>query len=198
MAMHDSGDNVHYVRFDQRSDVIASLDLLGSMLPTLDQHPLRWKWAIIAAQNAVQGALVCALADTHGWGAFSEKRQKEYLKWADGGFVDPVPDDWLAAFPTLLNWVTGRGVLSLADPEKKALLKLNDYRTEFAHFKPGSWSIEAASLPPLLNVAAKATRDLMLNAALVRIHLSDDQIAGIEATAVLVTQWCESITCRAA
>jgi hypothetical protein len=140
----------------------------------------------------------CALADTHGWGATEERNQKKYIKWADAGFIDPEPSNRLAEFGSLLDWVTDRGALSLAEPEKEALVKLNEYRTEFAHFKPRGWSIEAASLPPLLNVAAKAPRDLMLNADLVRIHLSDDQIAGIEATAVLVTQWCETISCPAA
>jgi hypothetical protein len=184
--MHDRSD---YVRFDQRSIVIASLDLLACLQPSLKQDPLHWKWAIIAAHSAVQGALVCSLADTHGWGAFSKEIQKKHIKWANAGFVGSPPNGWLAAFPTLLDWAISLGALSLAEAEKDALLKLNEYRTEFVHFKPGSWAIETASLPPLMKVAAKAARDLMLNTHLVHIHLGDKQIAQIEATADLVGQW---------
>jgi len=183
--MHDD-DSADYVRFDQRSDVVASLDLLGSILPMLKQNAGQWKWAIIAAHSSVQGALVCALANTHGWGAFLKKNQKKYSEWADADFVGPQPSDWLAEFPTLLDWATEQGALSLPEPDKRALLRLNEYRTGFVHFKPGGWSIEAAGLPLLLEAAARATCDLMLHDR-VRIHLSDEEIAKIQTVPDFVT-----------
>jgi hypothetical protein len=80
-------------------------------------------------------------------------------------------------------------VLSVVEPEADALLKLNDYRTGFVHFKPGGWSVEASSIPPLLRAAAKVTRDLMLNIGLVRIDLNDEEIEQIETMTRFVARW---------
>ena len=70
-----------YVRFDEREDVLASMDLLELITPLLGQKPALWKWAIIGAQSALQGALVCALADTTGTSILTPKSGGKLLDW---------------------------------------------------------------------------------------------------------------------
>jgi hypothetical protein len=66
------------IRFDEREDVLASLDLLKLITPLLDECPAYWKWAIIAAHNALQGAMVCALADSAGLTVLNKDSSKKH------------------------------------------------------------------------------------------------------------------------
>ena len=52
-----------YARFDEFEDVVVSVELVALLARLLDEHPSYWKWVIIAAQSALQGAMVCALAN---------------------------------------------------------------------------------------------------------------------------------------
>ena len=51
-----------YISFDEIGDVLASVELISSLAPTLVDNPLGWKWVILAAHSAMQGAMVCAYA----------------------------------------------------------------------------------------------------------------------------------------
>ena len=42
-----------FIRFDERQDVLASLDLLKLITPLLEECPGYWKWTIMAAHNAI-------------------------------------------------------------------------------------------------------------------------------------------------
>jgi hypothetical protein len=52
-----------YVTCDEIEDALASTDLLALAISQLRKKPVFWKWVIIAAQNGLQGAIVCALHD---------------------------------------------------------------------------------------------------------------------------------------
>jgi hypothetical protein len=54
-----------YLRFDEIENVLSSLDLLALVGKLIRKKPSYWKWAIIAAHDALQGAMVCVW--TSGW-----------------------------------------------------------------------------------------------------------------------------------
>ena len=57
MALSDD-----YIHFDEIEDVLASLDLAALVAPLIREKPWYWKWMIIGAHNALQGAvriLIC-------------------------------------------------------------------------------------------------------------------------------------------
>jgi len=56
------------LQFDEIENVLASLDLLAMLPPLVRQRRSRshWKWIIIGAHDALQGALVRAIADKTG------------------------------------------------------------------------------------------------------------------------------------
>jgi hypothetical protein len=72
-----------WVYFDQYEDVLSSTDLLALLAPKLQDQPSHWKWMILAAHNALQGALVCAIVDSSGTSILKERSAKAVLRWFD-------------------------------------------------------------------------------------------------------------------
>jgi hypothetical protein len=71
MKKRRRGPSTDYIRFDEIEDVVVSVELVAYLAPILDAHPSYWKWIIVAAHSALQGAMVCVLADSTGtsvWG----------------------------------------------------------------------------------------------------------------------------------
>lgn len=180
-----------WIRFDEREDVIASLDLVRLLIPKLEREPRYWKWVILASQNALQGALVCALSGTARIGAFTKNLQSAWLDWYDTR-QGPAPDEKLADFKTLLKWsadanrMHGGKPLKLTAKQIRDLHKLHDHlRNDFSHFTPKGWSIEAAGLGRMILTAIEAT-EFFMGQDRIRMHLSGNQIAHIEKNASAV------------
>lgn len=55
-----------YVRFDEFEDVLASVELVALLAPFVREDPQYWKWIIVGAHSALQGAMVCAYVDSSG------------------------------------------------------------------------------------------------------------------------------------
>ena len=70
-----------YLHFDEIEDVLCSLELFALVTPLLGKHPDRWKWVIVSAHAAMQGAMVCALRDTSGVSVLEKECAREMLKW---------------------------------------------------------------------------------------------------------------------
>jgi hypothetical protein len=64
-----------YVRFDEFEDVLASVELVALLAPFVREDPQYWKWIIVGAHSALQGAMVCAYVDTRGTSIL--KKQKK-------------------------------------------------------------------------------------------------------------------------
>jgi hypothetical protein len=169
-----------YVRFDERADVIAALDLVALVAPKCREQPSYWKWLIIAAHNALQGALVCCLSGSAGIGALTEKSQRAVLARMEAK-CGAWPTERLAGFKQLVDWgcdtdrMQGHP-LTLTHEQRTDLRHLNDeLRNQFSHFKPEHWSIEAAGLPRIVLTAIDAAEHLMLNHPAARLHLAVGQ-----------------------
>jgi hypothetical protein len=161
-----------YVRFDEREDVLASMDLLELITPLLEHKPALWKWAIIGAQSALQGAMVCALADTTGTSVLSPKSADKLLDWLHSNDPNrgPPPNERLAEFGVLLEKSIAAGLI-LTEEQDKDVRRLHDYfRNRFSHFIPMGWGIHKAGLPRLIEAALGAVEKLM-NTGRAAVHL---------------------------
>jgi hypothetical protein len=69
-----------YIRFDEIEDVVVSAELVAHLASLLDIHPSYWKWVIVAAHNAMQGAMICALADSTGTSVLDESAKKGWIE----------------------------------------------------------------------------------------------------------------------
>jgi hypothetical protein len=157
-----------YIRFDERSDVIASIELCSILTPLIKQDPLFWKWLIVAAHNGLYGSLVCVLSGTAGVGALTPKSASKVLDYLETN-RGPFPEERLETFAELLRRAQDRDRMSylggqpltLTDSEKRDLNSLNELRRGLVHFTPKGWSIEVAGLPRIIQVALRCTKRLM-------------------------------------
>ena len=90
-----------YVRFDEVEDVLSSLGLLALCAPLVQKEPSYWKWAIISAHAALQGAMVCALHDRIS--VLDKQSARATLEWLDKKTARPPKNERLAHFNTLLQ-----------------------------------------------------------------------------------------------
>ena len=103
-----------------------------------------------------------------------------------GAEGDTIPDEWLADFNTLLQWIQDEDRVSGGvtwrpdDKQLKQLAMLHKFRNTFSHYAPKSWSIEAAGLPNIVETALDGTEHLMLNADYIRIQITGNQKRAIE------------------
>ncbi|HXG79782.1 MAG TPA: hypothetical protein VNJ31_10660, partial [Methyloceanibacter sp.] len=164
---HKMSDN--YIHFDEIDDVLASVRLLAQLVPKLPTDPWAWKWVIIAAHNALQGALVCALSGPAGVGALEKQSAGAVLDWFEKRTGNP-PKKRLADFNTLVARgcnaermsYLGAIPLCLDSQQRKDLRRLNDeFRNNFMHFTPKGWSIERIGLPRIILTAVGAIGHLM-------------------------------------
>ena len=152
-----------YIRFDEIEDVVVSAELVAHLAPLLDTHPSYWKWVIVAAHNAMQGAMVCALADSTGTSVLDESAKK-VLDWLNAGMSGDSPDENLASFRRLLNRCTSgpEPLLRLTPQQCQDITQLHDdLRNKFTHFLPQGWSILKADLPRIIITAMGAVESLM-------------------------------------
>jgi hypothetical protein len=156
-----------YIRLNEIEDVIVSVDLVAHLAPLLDEHPSYWKWVSIGAHSALQGAMICALADSTGTSVLEKNSAKKTLDWLkaeiDTGGKPPL--EKLLPFKRLLRRCTSGSepLLKLTPKQRRDISRLHDhFRNNFVHFLPHQgWSIPKAELPPIINAAMDAVASLM-------------------------------------
>jgi hypothetical protein len=162
------GATKDYIRFNEIEDVLASVDLLAVVAPHVRENPSYWKWMIIGTHGALQGAMVCAFADSTGTSVLEKKSAAKVLNWlnADEATRGEHPKEQLASFADLFRRCL-RGShncepLVLTREQCRDIRQLHhEFRNNFAHFTPKGWSIEKAGLPRIIAAALHAVEDLM-------------------------------------
>jgi hypothetical protein len=150
-----------WVRFDEYEDVLASTDLLAMVAPNLRKHPSNWKWMILAAQNGLQGALVCAIQDTSGTNILETKSATKVLRYLEALEGD-IPQERMADFMTLFRRYRKMYPCKGTIQQLKQIRRLHqEFRNDFAHFVPKGWSIELAGLPAIIETALKLIEEAM-------------------------------------
>jgi hypothetical protein len=157
-----------YVEFDEVEDVLTSVELVALLAPKVGDKPSFWKWIIIGAHSALQGAMVCALADSTGTSVLTKTSAEEVLRffYADAGERGDYPEERLARFAELLERCQQRSPtyepLVLTADQCRDIKRLHRvFRNKFAHFTPDSWFIEKVGLPRITGVALDVTEELM-------------------------------------
>lgn len=159
-------DSEHYLRFDEIEGVLSSLDLLALVAGLVRKQPAYWKWVIVAAHDALQGSMVCALNDTSSVNVLADKSARKTIEWHDTR-EGTMPTQWLAEFETLLagcqdKALMGDEPLALTEEQLKDVIWLHaEFRNNFSHFTPMGWSIEVAGLPRIISIAIDLIEYLM-------------------------------------
>lgn len=89
-----------WLRVDEQTDVLVSLDECLNCVRRVHEEPAFWKWAILSIHNALQGAIVCHLSGTAQLGALAKRSVIASLEWHErdrGGEIKKVldgSDEW--------------------------------------------------------------------------------------------------------
>jgi hypothetical protein len=168
-----------FCHFDEFEDAVLSVELAAEKLSHVQNSPTLWKWVIIAMQNAVQGAMVLALAGTDGCGALFPKSQKQNREWLQ----NPTPDRprrEMADYNTLLAWIQKPQLLEgpvplLSEDNCQNLIRLNQLRRQFVHYNPTGWGIELQYMLNIMPVATDVFEHLTTTQGRPNIHFTADQ-----------------------
>ncbi len=161
-----------WVKFNEYENVLASTDLLALAVSQLREQPSNWKWMMLAAHDALQCAMVCAVQNTSCTNILNKQSEKETLDWLDKLEGDE-PAQYLADFLTLLKKYRKKYPSSAITADQlNDIRKLhNQFRNNFAHFTPKGWSIEIAMLPKIIGNALNLV-EMAMHQHQVTIHLS--------------------------
>ena len=184
----ERGDS--FVHFDEFEDVVLALELVAMLAKDVRERDSHWKWIVIGMQNAVQAAMVLALAGTDECGALeteSQRQNREWLTHCSG----KRPRTKMANYSVLLDRVQQSSLmagppLTLSADELENLKRLNRVRRGFAHFNPTGWGIELNYLLNIMPVALTTVEFLLGTQDSPQIHLTDERksrIANAIATA---------------
>jgi hypothetical protein len=150
-----------YLRVDERTDVLLSLQQCDLSVRLARRSQGNWKWAILALHNALQGALVCHLSGSAQLGALTERSISDWLSWYGGDRTLKPPREWLADTKELFSRLSAADkryeaagpIIRVTDAQAAAFDRLHALRNDFQHFTPKGWSLEIAGLPEIfLNV----------------------------------------------
>lgn len=70
-----------WLRTDEPTDVVASTRHTLRLLAFVKSDPAVWKWIILSAHSALQGAMVCHLSGSAQLGCLSSKSAADWLEW---------------------------------------------------------------------------------------------------------------------
>ena len=90
-----------FARTDERQDVLASLEHCALCLPETERSDGAWKWVVLAAHSALQGAMICHLSGTAGLGALTETSVGKWLDWRERDTRGDI--DWIEEAPDELD-----------------------------------------------------------------------------------------------
>jgi hypothetical protein len=155
----------HWLRIDERGNAIDSLEMAGVFL---EQIPplIKWKWVIIAMQQALYGFAILAIK-----GTYPRKR----VMGKDGKRLITI---WEALRrcedPQWMKQHRDSKVLARTQEEATAIRFLvSEFRNNFEHFQPAAWSIEVSGMPRVVNHVIHVIRFLALESNNVLLGLID-------------------------
>ena len=136
------------IEFDERQDVLSSLEQCAFSLTQVRQSSHAWKWVIISLHSALQGAMACHLSGTANIGSLTKKNAEKRLKWnrsfegKDPGVVAIAGElfDRIIGSSKRLEETYGEKI-SVTKEQEKSFVRLHNLRNGFSHFGTKSWCI---------------------------------------------------------
>lgn len=155
------------------------LKLVAEKMQIVRAAPTSWKWVVLALQNAVQAAMVLALAGTDGCGALYPRSQKQNRTWLSNPTSER-PRLEMADFKTLLDRIQRSELMDgpipqFAGDDLRNLERLNELRRQFAHYNPTGWGIEVQYILDIVPVATNLFEHLTTTQGRPRIHFEESQ-----------------------
>ncbi|HET6679789.1 MAG TPA: hypothetical protein VFG84_01200 [Gemmatimonadaceae bacterium] len=145
-----------------------NLEMCSRFLRELDE-PIRWKWAIIAAHQALYAFAVMAVQGTDACSVLERPED---------------PSSRLISFWEALKrakdpkylW-SGTTPLVTTPEEDRALERVvKEFRNGFEHFAPAGWSIEVSGMPALLGRVLRVIHGVSIGAQSGHVYDADEAV----------------------
>ncbi|MFJ2286274.1 hypothetical protein ACIOUF_07920 [Pseudomonas iridis] len=139
-----------YIRFDRFIDLETSLEQLLAQIQGAPMTATSWKWALIAAHSALQGAVCIALRGSAGFDTWKPKHFKKWLEAYENN--EDLPDPQLDYFMELYDRLFGQeyGI------DRDLIGWLNKSRNDFIHFNSDQFSIDRKSIVDAIDGSVSA------------------------------------------
>ncbi|MCD8549072.1 MAG: hypothetical protein LRY74_01090 [Shewanella xiamenensis] len=105
-----------WLRTDETEESVSALEMLRDSLVKVNEDVYQWKWAVIAAHNALQGFMVLALRNGNNLAVMSEKAAGQWLEAYRE--EKPLPEERLDSFLNLYKKIQGEYMLTLVTAKK--------------------------------------------------------------------------------
>ncbi|MCU0091396.1 hypothetical protein N8H72_15600 [Pseudomonas koreensis] len=129
-----------YIRFDRFIDLETSLEQLLAQIQGEPMTATCWKWSLIAAHSALQGAVCIALRGSAGFDTWKPSHLKKWLAAYENS--EDLPDPQLGFFMELFDRLFGKK----SGINRDLISWLNESRNKFIHFNTDQLSIERKSI----------------------------------------------------
>lgn len=145
----------HYLRTDVANEAVSALEIVSESVTNAKSDTYRWKWAVVALHNSVQGFMVLSLHGGNGLAALEDTVAAEWLvAYRNNG---PYPKERLDGYENLYKKVKGDRMMIYCHSKKfvpagtqgRSIKRLKRLRDEFIHFVPKGWCLEVSGLPAL-------------------------------------------------
>ena len=156
MSDPTNSDELTWLRIDETEDAVDNIEMVHHFLVQL-HGPIRWKWAILSLHQALYGFAVGATKPSDSSLALKKPEDPESQLISIWTALDRAKDpDWMPR----IDW----NPLVTSTAEDEAIDKIvNEFRNEFAHFRPQGWSIEVSGMPSLFIHVLRVIRHLALD-----------------------------------
>jgi hypothetical protein len=164
-----------YVDFTEESNSEDYLERAVCFIKTAGDNPLDWKWVILATHGALYGFMICVLKGTDPDSNVCVTTQAGHRKLIDfREAMKRCQDSSRMSFSGFTK------ALQLSEDQKKAVNRVhNDFRNQYLHYRPASWSIELVGLPGIIAHALDAIRSIALEMGSYYTHSSRERVASL-------------------
>lgn len=150
---------------DELVEGLDALEIVAEQLSMVLNNPQRWKWAILAMDNALTVLLAWAVRHSSGFnvlefgkGANGDRKRNQWIDAMNGVEIDgkrvKYPSVPMKNLHGLLQEAcsghvqyVGAENLRLTDLQKRSINYVHRLRNRFQHFEPCSWTVFPFELP---------------------------------------------------
>jgi hypothetical protein len=148
-------EDLKWLHLDELENAIDNLEMVSFFLKIIKDER-KWKWAIIAIHQALYGFAICTSTPTDSSFALRDPQDNESHLISIWKALDRAKSEEWKKLSISVPLVTSL-------EEDQAIGKLvKDFRNEFEHFRPKSWSIEVSGMPDIFKHVLRVIRHLAL------------------------------------
>jgi len=171
-------EETHFLRTNEFRESISSLDIAYHNFNKVESDSYYWKVIIVMLHNSLQGFMVCLLRGTTSLDVIGVKSRKKILEYFSnsGNGNNEYPKEYLLKFNDLYTkFKLSSSLKKSYKPSEecnKAISDLHEFRCEFIHYIPKTWSIDLNIFPIIVEFTLQTIEFIVFESESI-IHFSD-------------------------